>query len=87
MSCAFGTCDPNLPVAGVFAWPCGSDSDERFPYVERCDTCDVFEDDLAAAQAIATAVDGVVVMALRHGRANAWQPAVYPWPKEGATHG
>lgn len=65
-----------------YLWPCASDCDDSRPYVERCDACQVFDDDWAAAAAIATAVGGIVVLGQLHdhvarGRRGRWQPAVY----------
>lgn len=86
-------CDCDLPgykdrFRGVL-YPCGSDGDESAPFVERCDTCERFDSDDDAARFVADQLDGIVVMVLLYGnvKRGRWQPAVYPWPKEGATHG
>jgi hypothetical protein len=47
--------------------------------VERCDDCQVFADDIVAAEALAATLEGGhVVMRPVHGDANRLQPAVYP---------
>lgn len=69
----------NERVPGAL-WPMASDGDGSRPYVERHDLCDTFANDEEAAQAVATAVNGIVVHALRHDERGRWQPAVYPNP-------
>jgi hypothetical protein len=60
-------------------WPMASDSDDAHPFVERCDDCQVFADDIVAAEALAATLEGGhVVMRPVHGDANRLQPAVYP---------
>lgn len=64
---------------GTF-YPCASDGDDSAPWCERHDECARYPDDIAAAEAVARAKNGVVVLARVHGRRRRWQPAVYPWP-------
>lgn len=60
-------------------WPMASDGDETYPFVERCDDCQVFGDDIIAANALAATIDGGhVVMRPVHDDPNRLQPAVYP---------
>lgn len=72
------------PVVGVL-WPMASNNDDSAPFVERCDDCQAYGDDIQAAEALAEAGYGVVVMAvtLHTFDPKGWtrQPAVYPWPK------
>jgi len=77
-------CDNDrLPGAG---WPWATDGDDSFPFVERCDNCQRFPHDEAAALALIRAGHGVLAIyeplhgdSAKHG----WQIAVYPDPRTG----
>lgn len=60
-------------------WPMASDCDDSHPYVERCDDCQRYEDDIDAAHALAARVDGLVVWHMLYDdvERRRWQPAVY----------
>jgi hypothetical protein len=68
--------DDTLP--GV-AWPMASDGDDRWPYVERCDLCQRFGDDVDAAHALAAKLDGLVIWHMLYDDTarRRWQPAVH----------
>lgn len=59
---AFNGCDCSTFVPGAL-WPMASDGDDSLPYVERCDDCEVFDTDDAAAEAIAAKIGGRVMWA------------------------
>lgn len=74
-----GACDAcwDQVVPGAI-WPMATDGDDSKPWVERCDTCEVFELDTEAARAVAGATNGLLVLAQVHGPvARGWTPSVY----------
>ncbi len=78
-------CDGYGPVRGAL-WPHGSEGWEpRFPYVERHDICEVFENDMQAAEAVRDHVGGLLVLCPMDPFMDdpmRLQPAVYPWPEQ-----
>src|SRR3954469_15314098 len=74
-----GITPPGCDCPNGWLWPMASDGDETHPFVERCDDCQVFADDIVAAEALAATLEGGhVVMRPVHGDPNRLQPAVYP---------
>jgi hypothetical protein len=68
-------CDCN----GGAIWPMASDSDSGWPYVERCDDCKVFADDIDAAHFVAERESGLVIWHMLYDdvERRRWQPAVH----------
>lgn len=69
-------CDCDLDAVPGAIWPIASDGDDSFPFVERCDNCKRFPDDVAAAEAVAQAIGGTVEWAPVHGDQQRAQPYV-----------
>jgi hypothetical protein len=66
-------CDCN----GGAIWPMASDSDAGWPYVERCDDCQRFRDDIDAAHFVAERENGIVIWHALYDQPGRWQPAVH----------
>lgn len=58
-------CDNNL-VPGAL-WPMDTNGDNSHDWVERCDMCERFDNDDAAARAVAAKVGGIVNYAMAWG--------------------
>jgi hypothetical protein len=69
-------CDCDLDAVPGAIWPIASDGDDSHPWVERCDNCKRFADDVAAAEAVAAKVGRPVRWANVHGRPTSAQPYV-----------
>jgi hypothetical protein len=68
------TCECDGDTLPGALWPWGTGSDTSEPWVERCDQCERFPDDYAAAYALAAHVNGIVIF---HQLQGGWSPAVY----------
>lgn len=67
-------CHGHGPIPGVI-WPMHSDGDSRHDWVERCDECEVYVDDYAAAEALAKHLGhGLFVVARLHKGKGTFQP-------------
>src|SRR4051812_43001195 len=44
--------EPACDCPNGWVWPMASDGDSTFPFVERCDDCKAFADDIEAAKAL-----------------------------------
>lgn len=73
-------CDCSNFVLGAI-WPMATNGDDSLPWVERCDDCQTFPDDEAAAEAIAAKIGGRVMWAKVSGGLSPFVlPTDFPLP-------